>query len=138
MQRDQGIRLGTGATQQRNIQRSRLIRAILPLLAAGGMASAAMAQTVTWDANPSNPAAPTDGSGTWNTTAAANWSNGTIDLAWVNDQTASIGNGGAAGTITIDDPSGSVSAAGINFNPVASGGYVINGTSGLILTGVGA
>jgi autotransporter-associated beta strand protein len=99
----------------------------------------AAAQTLTWDANPTNPTAPNDGSGNWNTTTDANWSDGTNDFMWVTGDTASIGNGGTAGIITINDGSGTVSAAGINFNATGSGNYTIapSTTETLTLTGTG-
>jgi autotransporter-associated beta strand protein len=90
---------------------------------------------VTWDAGGSAPAAPTDGSGNWNTTTDANWTDGTFDAAWVTGNTATIGaNNGPAGTITINDGSGTVSAAGINFNAAGSGNYVVAATGGDTLT----
>jgi autotransporter-associated beta strand protein len=54
---------------------------------------------------------------------------------------AQIGNNnGAAGTINIDDASGSVTAGGINFNAAGSGNYTIGGmgTDSLVLTGTSA
>src|SRR5437868_7017171 len=72
MQREQGIRRQARARArgQRTNQTARLIGAILPLVTVGGVTSA-LAQTMTWDASPSNPAAANDGGGTWNTTSAA-------------------------------------------------------------------
>src|SRR5438105_467776 len=77
-------------------------------------------QALTWDASGANPLAPTDGGGNWNTTTNANWSNGAADSTWISGSAAAIGNGGAGGVITIDDISGTVSAAGINFNAVTA------------------
>jgi len=116
-------------------QRTRLNRIVA--LAAAAWAVPAAAATLTWDANPTNPAAPNDGSGNWNTTTDTNWSDGVADSAWVNDETAAIGNGGTAGTITINDAAGTVTAAGINFNAVGSGNYTIAaaGAAALTLTG---
>jgi autotransporter-associated beta strand protein len=96
-------------------------------------------QTVTWDSSGTTPAAPVDGSGFWDTTTGVNWSNGGSDSAWTNGNVAAIGNGGTAGTITIDDGSGSVTAAGINFNAVGSGSYVVagQGSDSLVFTGSG-
>src|SRR5207248_4005244 len=60
--------------------------------------------------------------------------NGVGNFTWVNGDTASIGSGGTAGTITIDDASGTVSASSINFNPVASGNYTVAAAAGKTLT----
>jgi hypothetical protein len=86
-----------------------------------------------------------DGSGFWDVSNSlsnpdSNWSNGAVDSAWVNGSTAAIGNAGTAGTITIDDASGSVTAAAINFNAVGSGNYLVNAIGGnsLALTGTAA
>jgi hypothetical protein len=98
----------------------------------------AFAQTLTWDASGANPAAPTDASGNWNTTTDKNWSDGAVDLFWVNGDEAAIGNGGTAGTITINDLSGTVSASAINFNPVSSGSYTIAASSAETLTLTGS
>ncbi len=55
--------------------------------------STAHAQSLIWDASGANPAAPTDGFGTWG--SGANWSNGSVDSGWVSGDNASIGaNGG--------------------------------------------
>jgi len=94
-------------------------------LSAAGLISAVHAATLTWDASGANPAAPTDGTGTWNT-SAANWSNGSADLAWPNtnaDVAVFGANNGAAGAIT----AGTVIANGITFNAASSGTYVLSG-----------
>ena len=125
-------------------QRAGLSRCLAIAAAAAGVPFAISwncpthAAVLTWDANPTNPVAPKDGSGNWNTTMDANWSNGVTDSFWVNDETAAVGNGGTAGTITIDDGSGTVSAAGINFNAVGSGNYTIAAAAGRTLTLAGA
>ena len=84
-----------------------------------------LGQTLTWDSSGSNPLTPADGSGNWNTTTDANWSNGAANSTWVNGNVPSIGSGGVAGIVTINDISGTVSAGGINFNPVSSGSYTV-------------
>lgn len=94
-------------------------------LSAAGLISAVHAATLTWDASGANPAAPTDGTGTWNT-SAANWSNGAADLAWPNsnaDVAVFGANNGAAGAITV----GTVTANGITFNAATSGNYSLSG-----------
>src|SRR4051794_37006216 len=85
--------------------------AAAPILAAG-WANFTAAQQLTWDASGANPGAATDGSGAWNTTTGINWSDTVADSAWITGRTAVIGTGGTAGTITIDDASGTVSATG--------------------------
>lgn len=75
----------------------------------------AIGQTfVTWDASGDSPSSPTDGNGTWST-RVTNWSNGSSDVAWTNGFVADIGNGGTAGTITVNDGAGNVSALGMYF-----------------------
>jgi len=60
----------------------------------------AFSATVTWDASGSNPAAPTDGGGSWSA-ANANWSDGLIDSVWINGNNAIFGSGGAGGTVGV-------------------------------------
>lgn len=93
------------------------------------------AQTLTWDASGLNPTAPTDGSGNWNTTTDAKWSTGAVDVAWLSDHVAVVGSGsGAAGTLTVNDPSGTVSASGIDFHFPGSGSYTVAASGGNTLT----
>ncbi len=83
-----------------------------------------LGNSLTWDASGANPTAPTDGSGNWSSTNA-NWSNGSSDSIWSSAYSAVIGaNNGAAGTITITDPS--VTVSNITFNPPGSGNYIIS------------
>jgi autotransporter-associated beta strand protein len=94
-------------------------------LSATGLISAVHAATLTWDASGANPAAPTDGAGTWDM-ALANWSNGAADLAWPNtnaDVAVFGANNGAAGAITV----ATVTANGITFNAAGSGNYSLSG-----------
>src|SRR4051812_8694444 len=122
-----------GGVNMRTSRGTRCNRAAyLTLALAPLFAELAQGQQLTWDASGNSPAAATDGSGTWSTTVA-NWTDGVANTPWVNGDFAGIGNGGAAGTITINDPSGSVTAAGILFNPVSSGSYTIaaNGSNAL-------
>ena len=97
------------------------------------IATTASAATFTWDAGGTHPTSPNDGSGFWDTTAA-NWSNGRTDAGWTAGSTAVIGSGqGAAGTITIDDISGTVALAASHQRP-ASGNYTIASTTNQTLT----
>jgi autotransporter-associated beta strand protein len=121
-------------------QNSKLKWALLATapVAAALWGNSAFAQTATWDASGANPAAPTDGGGSWDTTTSANWSSGGVDAVWTNGSVAQIGTAnGSAGTINIDDASGSITAGGININPATSGNYTIGaiGTDSLVLTG---
>jgi autotransporter-associated beta strand protein len=90
---------------------------------------------LTFDASGANPGAPTDGNGNWDTTTGANWSNGSADSTWANGSTAFFGYGGAAGTVTIDDPSGAVTVSGITFNNTPGSDYTITGEA-INLSGV--
>jgi len=82
-----------------------------------------IAQTLTWDASGANPANPTTGSGNWDTTTNANWSNGTTDGTWVNGDAAVFeptptppGSPPPIDSIvTIDDPSGTVETPSLSF-----------------------
>ena len=58
----------------------RLLAAAAGVALVGSVAHAAGGGYI-WDASGSNPAAPTDGGGTWST-AASNWSDGSTDSAW--------------------------------------------------------
>jgi fibronectin-binding autotransporter adhesin len=98
----------------------------LAVAAAAIWANQSFAQSLTWDANPTDPTNPNDGSGNWDTTTSANWSNGITDSTWINGDTAIFGNGGIAGGVTIDDPSGAVTAAGLTIN-TTTGDYTITG-----------
>ncbi|MGN6367709.1 MAG: beta strand repeat-containing protein [Phycisphaerae bacterium] len=93
---------------------------------------ATFAANATWDSSGTSPTAPVDGSGTWSSTASR-WSDGAADHPWVAGDAAIIGNGGTAGTITINDPTNSVSVGGITFN-AASGDYTVAAAAGNSLT----
>ncbi|HTQ49109.1 MAG TPA: pectinesterase family protein [Candidatus Acidoferrales bacterium] len=97
-----------------------------------------LGNAMTWDASGVNPAVPTDGSGNWSSTNA-NWSSGTggaigaSDSVWSPGYNAVIGaNNGAAGLITITDPS--VTVANMTFNAAGSGSYNIVSNT-LVLSG---
>src|SRR5215212_1823238 len=102
--------------------------ALMPTVAAL-WTSSALAQTLTWDASGANPAAPTDGSGNWNTTTDANWSNGVSDSAWVNGDVAASG----VSTLTLAGPAAINVAAGVG--PTISA--PVAGGAGLALAGAG-
>ena len=109
-----------------------LALAAMPM--AVGLASKADAISLTWDSGGTHPLAPVDGSGNWDTTTSALWSNGLTDSVWINGDAAIFGsNNGVAGTVTIDDPSG-VIASGLTFNAASSGNYTIAASGGDILT----
>ena len=110
-----------------------IARAAILFVAAILIASVTSAANFTWDSSGANPAAPVDGSGTWNTTTA-DWSNGTTDTAWSSGNTAVIGDGDTAGTITL--AATLIQVGGITFNPVSSGSYTITGNT-LTLGGTG-
>ena len=83
------------------------------------------AATLIWDSDASGTA--TDGSGTWNTTTA-NWIlAGTTHTTWNNatPDSAVIGSGGTAGTITLGEP---ITVGNITFNTVA-GNYIVTGST---------
>ncbi len=115
--------------------RRRRIRAAGALIVASLIgASAASAQSLTWDSGGLTPTNPTDGSGNWTPSTFAYWSNGATDSLWPNTGTAAFGHAhGAAGTVTVTSP---VSAAGLTFNPAGSGNYLLNGASTISLFGL--
>jgi len=97
-----------------------------------------LGNSLTWDASGTNPVTPTDGSGNWSSTNA-NWTSGAggaigaSDSVWSPGYNAVIGaNNGAAGIISITDPS--VTVSNITFNPAGSGSYNIVSNT-LVLTG---
>ena len=96
-------------------------------------ASPSAAQSLTWDSD--GIPAPTDGNGLWGTTHAL-WFNGTADVVWDNVSTALFGAGNGSGpyTVTIDDASGTVSAAGLTFLAAGTGNYTIAGSGAATLT----
>ena len=70
----------------KNSKKYRKIMMVRMLVTAAGVAlvgsvAHAAGGAYIWDASGSNPAAPTDGGGTWST-AASNWSDGSTDSAW--------------------------------------------------------
>ena len=93
------------------------------------------AGTLTWDplANHSG----SDGSGSWDSTTL-NWATGTSDIAWVSGDIAAIGSNQTAGTLTLG---ANITAAGLIFNPVATGSaYTVaaSGSYGLTLNNGGS
>ena len=127
------------------------VQKILVALAVGAMftaSGAAMAitttPTLTWDRSATNPTAPVDGAGTWNTTGT-NWSNGTTDSAWNNTTDSSdiasfgsyvVGNGNDAGTVTLGS---NITAGGLIGSAGYSGTtYTIAGSGSNVLTLTGS
>ncbi len=102
------------AKKPRTFSRRLLALAAASVLAAGGWAGANLhAATQTW--------APggADGSGNWDT-ATANWNPGST--TWVNGNVAAFGLGGTGSyTVTID--TAGITASGLTFNAMGSGGY---------------
>jgi len=108
-----------------NLKNSEKSFSMLAIAIAIAGASAITPQIVradlTWDSSGITPSAPVDGSGNWDTTPL--WSNAAGDIAWPNDTTTAVfGNGGAAGTVTLNTP---ITVGGLTFNAVASGNYLI-------------
>lgn len=125
----------TGPQSPRTTQPKRIIpmkskstrRLLLAATASSVLAlsSSAFAADLTWDSSGTNPAAPVNGDGGWNTTDVR-WSNGLLDLPWINltNDTAVFGGDtttGAAGTVTLDT---GITAGGLTFNIT---GYTITG-----------
>ena len=91
----------------------------------------AHAAILTWDSSAANPGAPIDGNGNWDT-GTANWANAVPnDVVWDNLSTAQFGAGNGTGNyiVTIDDGSGTVSAAGVNFNSAGTANYTVAAAS---------
>ncbi len=118
---------------------SRLMLAASPVVI-GLASSQALGTSLTWDAGGTHPTAPVDGSGFWDTTTSW-WTSGiSPDVGWDNLSTAIFGNnnGTAPYTVTIDDLSGTIRAAGLTFNPAGNGSnYTIaaSGADTLTLSG---
>src|ERR1700722_18057821 len=121
-------RSSTGNRSQNHWNRrgARWLAIAVAPLAAAFWTDFSAGQSLTFDAGGASPTAPVDGSDNWDTTTTANWSNGVTDSTWINGSTAVFGSGGNAGTVTIDDPSGSVTAGGVTFNST-NGDYTIPG-----------
>jgi autotransporter-associated beta strand protein len=109
--------------------------ATLVLVALPGQTALGANTVYTWDASGTHPAAPTDGSGTWNTSSAYWTTGGASDVAFGNSTTsqANIGtNNGAAGTISV---SGTVTLNKIAFSAPGSGNYTLGGSGTLSFGG---
>ncbi|HEY2414903.1 MAG TPA: autotransporter-associated beta strand repeat-containing protein [Pirellulaceae bacterium] len=99
---------------------------------ANGIASAPAAFPINalyWDPNHTHAATGSGGSGTWNTTAA-NWFNGTTDVAWNNANNDTAIFAGSAGTVAL---STGITARAIGFS---TSGYTV-GNNVLTLSGGG-
>jgi hypothetical protein len=103
------------------------LNCFLPLLALLA-APLAHAQTLTWDANGTG-SGQTDGAAIW--LGANQWWDGASNTTWNSGtpDNASIGNGGAGGTITVS----SLTAGTINFGNF-TGTYTISGPAGTTIT----
>jgi fibronectin-binding autotransporter adhesin len=108
-------------------------RIVLPLatvMVTGICVPRAARADLTWDSSGSNPSAPVDGSGTWNT-SSPNWSDGATDHAWNNANNDNAVFGGASGTPGTVTLGTDITAGGLTFNK----NYTINGTNTLTLSG---
>ncbi|HZZ27831.1 MAG TPA: hypothetical protein VFE46_07455, partial [Pirellulales bacterium] len=91
----------------------------------------AKAANLTWDSDGVPPV--TDGSNFWDTLPTnIFWFTGTSDVVWDSVSTAlfGAGNGTAPYTVTIDDGSGTVNAAGLTFNNPGTGASYTIAASG--------
>jgi autotransporter-associated beta strand protein len=108
----------------------------IPALLVAGLlllAPAAQAATLTWDSTPGG--AINDGAGTW--LAAGQWNNGAPSATWASGDNAIIGNGGAAGTITLGNvTAGTVTFATFTGNYILTGG-ILNQSGGVTISGNG-
>lgn len=126
--------------RRQTFRRAERLLSLAALLAAvNSAASFASAATKTWDLDAAGDAngVVDNGSGTWDTSATANWTTngGTSNTLWSDNDDAVFGGNpgvGAAGTITL---SGTVNANSITFNPAASGNFALTGGTQLNLTG---
>jgi fibronectin-binding autotransporter adhesin len=125
----------------RSLQWRSLIRIYTAVAMAAGSLSfvrTAHSSTLTWDASGANPINPTDGTGTWDTSPDADWSDGSADAVWNADATGATdtaifgNNNGTAGTVTLAAP---LTAGAINFLAPGSGSYVVgNSTNQLTIS----
>ncbi|HEY1684655.1 MAG TPA: autotransporter-associated beta strand repeat-containing protein [Tepidisphaeraceae bacterium] len=118
----------------RSVANKKTWLAMAALATAVAISPRAQAQNnYTWDSSGANPGSTVDGSGNWDTTTA-DWSNGITDVAWPNTDysNAIIGNGGAAGTITLQS---AIVSNQLTLNPV-SGAYIIAAAAGADTLGV--
>jgi hypothetical protein len=90
-----------------------------------------------WDASGNSPKNPQAGGGLWDTTTNANWSNGSTDTTWANEDYAIFNGSPSVGaTVTIDDSSGTVNVVEVIFNGAEN--YTIAAIPGDSLTLVDA
>ncbi len=83
----------------------------------------ARAVALIWDSDTTTGPTIEDGSGTWDNTNT-NWSDTVVNTNWTsaNPDSAIIGNGGTAGTISLGT---NITAGNVTFGAVASGAYLI-------------
>jgi autotransporter-associated beta strand protein len=88
------------------------------------------AAVLLWDNNAGTAPDGQDGTGTWDVLTTSNWYDSAVpgNVTWDNalNHTAVFGNGGTAGTVTLAT---GVTAGGLTFDPVASGNYLIAGST---------
>ena len=116
----------------------RIYTAVAVVTGSLGFLRAAHSSTLTWDASGANPTDPADGTGTWDTSPDADWSDGSTDFVWNADTTGSTdtavfgNNNGAAGTVTLSAP---LSTGSISFLSPGTGSYIVgNSTSQLTIS----
>ena len=89
---------------QKNVTIRLLVTAAAGVTLVGSAAHAAGSGSYAWDASASNPSAPADGGGIWNT-SASNWSNGSTDSVWSNTFTGSSPYSSVLGSGTLESNS---------------------------------
>jgi autotransporter-associated beta strand protein len=82
--------------------------------------------TAYWDPGARKASPGSGGSGTWNSTLANWWTNGSSDTTWPSGDVATFA--GTAGTVTLGD---NEAAPGLAFN---TPGYILTNSSGAVLT----
>jgi autotransporter-associated beta strand protein len=116
--------------RQRNIAATRVLLAASSAAAAMSFCSQSIgAATLTWDGGDATINGTYGGSGTWDL-STANWSSGSVDVAWSDTSSAGTDSGiftGTAGTATLNT---SLSSLGLQF---LTSGYTISGSGTLTL-----
>src|SRR4051794_29792638 len=107
------------STSTRRARPSRLDARLVSRLFGLALAHAAFLQphlafALTWDSSGSHPASPVAGPGFWNNTDPL-WTDGVITLPWNNNVPADFAGSGTGGLITINEPSGNITANSLTF-----------------------